>query len=85
MAEGNRTLMDHLIDFEDFVFFDTSQPPHFLLSSFFLLYWVFREEGFKTAKYCPIPIGDSPSSKRMYDVMHVSYAYQFGPQCTALY
>ena len=31
-----------------------------------------REEGFLTARYCPIPIGDSPSSKRMDDVMHVS-------------
>ena len=31
-----------------------------------------REEGFLTARYCPIPVGDSPSSKRMYDVMHVS-------------
>lgn len=30
-----------------------------------------REIGFLTAKYCPIPIGDSPSSKRMYDVIHV--------------
>jgi len=31
-----------------------------------------REIGFLTAKYCPIPIGDSPSSKRMYDAIHVS-------------
>jgi hypothetical protein len=29
-----------------------------------------REHGFRSATYCPIPIGDSPSSKRMYDVMH---------------
>lgn len=32
-----------------------------------------REIGFLTAKYCPIPIGDSPSSKRMYDAIHVRY------------
>ena len=31
-----------------------------------------REEGFRTARFCPIPVGDSPSSKRMYDVMNVS-------------
>ena len=31
-----------------------------------------RELGFLTAKFCPVPIGDSPSSKRMYDIMHVS-------------
>lgn len=31
-----------------------------------------REEGFQSAVFCPIPIGDSPSSKRMYDVMNVS-------------
>lgn len=30
-----------------------------------------REIGFQTATFCPIPIGDSPSSKRMYDVLHV--------------
>mmetsp|Transcript_28061 Transcript_28061/g.47194 ORF Transcript_28061/g.47194 Transcript_28061/m.47194 type:complete len:683 (+) Transcript_28061:66-2114(+) len=29
-----------------------------------------REEGFQSAVFCPIPIGDSPSSKRMYDAMH---------------
>jgi hypothetical protein len=29
-----------------------------------------REHGFRAATYCPIPIGDSPSSKRMYDVMN---------------
>lgn len=29
-----------------------------------------RELGFLTATFCPIPVGDSPSSKRMYDVMH---------------
>lgn len=29
-----------------------------------------RELGFLQAKYCPIPIGDSPSSKRMYDVLN---------------
>lgn len=29
-----------------------------------------RENGFRASKFCPIPIGDSPSSKRMYDVMH---------------
>lgn len=31
-----------------------------------------REEGFQSATFCPIPIGDSPSSKRMYDVLNVS-------------
>lgn len=31
-----------------------------------------REEGFQSAVFCPIPVGDSPSSKRMYDVMNVS-------------
>jgi len=31
-----------------------------------------REEGFQSAVFCPIPIGDSPSSKRMYDVVNVS-------------
>jgi hypothetical protein len=30
-----------------------------------------RETGFQSATFCPIPIGDSPSSKRMYDVLHV--------------
>lgn len=30
-----------------------------------------REEGFLSATFCPIPIGDSPSSKRMYDVLNV--------------
>jgi hypothetical protein len=29
-----------------------------------------REHGFLAAKYCPVPIGDSPSSKRMYDVLN---------------
>ena len=29
-----------------------------------------REHGFRAATYCPVPVGDSPSSKRMYDVMH---------------
>ena len=33
-----------------------------------------REEGFQSAVFCPIPIGDSPSSKRMYDVINVSAA-----------
>ena len=33
-----------------------------------------REEGFQSAIFCPIPIGDSPSSKRMYDVINVSTA-----------
>ncbi|KAJ1440515.1 exostosin family-domain-containing protein [Ochromonadaceae sp. CCMP2298] len=28
-----------------------------------------REEGFQGAVFCPIPVGDSPSSKRMYDVL----------------
>jgi len=32
-----------------------------------------REEGFQSATFCPIPIGDSPSSKRMYDVVNVSH------------
>ena len=31
-----------------------------------------RELGFLSSKFCPVPIGDSPSSKRMYDIMHVS-------------
>lgn len=29
-----------------------------------------REHGFLAAKFCPIPVGDSPSSKRMYDVLN---------------
>jgi len=29
-----------------------------------------REHGFRASTFCPIPIGDSPSSKRMYDVLH---------------
>lgn len=29
-----------------------------------------REHGFLAAVFCPIPIGDSPSSKRMYDVLN---------------
>ena len=32
-------------------------------------YW--REANFKSAIFCPIPVGDSPSSKRMYDVMNM--------------
>jgi hypothetical protein len=32
-----------------------------------------RELGFQSAHFCPITIGDSPSSKRMYDVLHVSH------------
>lgn len=31
-----------------------------------------REFGFQSSVFCPIPVGDSPSSKRMYDVMNVS-------------
>ena len=30
-----------------------------------------REAGFQSALFCPVPIGDSPSSKRMYDVLNV--------------
>ena len=29
-----------------------------------------REHGFRAATFCPIPVGDSPSSKRMYDVIN---------------
>ena len=29
-----------------------------------------REHGFRAATFCPIPVGDSPSSKRMYDVLN---------------
>jgi hypothetical protein len=29
-----------------------------------------REHGFLAATFCPVPIGDSPSSKRMYDVLN---------------
>lgn len=29
-----------------------------------------RELGFLAATFCPVPIGDSPSSKRMYDVLN---------------
>lgn len=29
-----------------------------------------REHGFRAATFCPVPVGDSPSSKRMYDVLH---------------
>lgn len=29
-----------------------------------------REHGMRSATFCPIPVGDSPSSKRMYDVLH---------------
>lgn len=29
-----------------------------------------REHGFLASVFCPIPIGDSPSSKRMYDVLN---------------
>eukprot|EP01034_Spumella_vulgaris_P033223 gene33223-40994_t len=36
------------------------------------LYWgdKKREAGFQSAAFCPVPVGDSPSSKRMYDVMN---------------
>ena len=37
-----------------------------------------REEGFQSATFCPIPIGDSPSSKRMYDVINVRYYIELG-------
>jgi hypothetical protein len=39
------------------------------------LYWgdKRREAGFQSAAFCPVPVGDSPSSKRMYDVMNVSH------------
>lgn len=30
-----------------------------------------REMGFQSAVFCPIPVGDSPGSKRMYDVLNV--------------
>jgi hypothetical protein len=29
-----------------------------------------REHGFLASMFCPVPIGDSPSSKRMYDVLN---------------
>jgi len=29
-----------------------------------------REHGYRAATFCPVPIGDSPSSKRMYDAMN---------------
>ena len=29
-----------------------------------------RESGFSSSTFCPVPIGDSPSSKRMYDVLN---------------
>ena len=29
-----------------------------------------RESGFLSSTFCPVPIGDSPSSKRMYDVLN---------------
>jgi hypothetical protein len=29
-----------------------------------------REHGFLAATFCPVPVGDSPSSKRMYDVLN---------------
>lgn len=29
-----------------------------------------REEGFLHSVFCPVPVGDSPSSKRMYDVLN---------------
>lgn len=29
-----------------------------------------REKGFRASVFCPVPVGDSPSSKRMYDVMY---------------
>jgi hypothetical protein len=34
-----------------------------------------REQGFQSAVFCPIPVGDSPSSKRMYDVLNVNYNF----------
>ena len=37
-------------------------PPHIITKSA-------RENGFRASVFCPIPVGDSPSSKRMYDVM----------------
>jgi hypothetical protein len=30
-----------------------------------------RAKGYLTATFCPIPVGDSPSSKRMYDAMNL--------------
>lgn len=30
-----------------------------------------REEGFQMATFCPIPVGDSPSCKRMYDAVNL--------------
>jgi hypothetical protein len=27
--------------------------------------------GYQQALYCPVPVGDSPSSKRMYDAMNM--------------
>eukprot|EP01039_Chlorochromonas_danica_P005407 gene5407-5947_t len=50
-----------------------------------------REEGFQMATFCPIPIGDSPSSKRMYDALHYGCipvllsdeaVWAFSPQAT---
>lgn len=38
-----------------------------------------REQGFQQAHFCPIPVGDSPSSKRMYDAMNVSGFLYFWP------
>jgi hypothetical protein len=28
-------------------------------------------QGYRNAIYCPVPVGDSPSSKRMYDAMNM--------------
>lgn len=52
-----------------------------------------REKGFMQARYCPIPVGDSPSSKRMYDVLHYGCVpvvlsddllWAFGPEMRGL-
>lgn len=29
-----------------------------------------REHGFREATFCPVPVGDSPTSKRMYDILN---------------
>ena len=34
------------------------------------LHMALRESGFLSSTFCPVPIGDSPSSKRMYDVLN---------------
>ena len=44
-----------------------------------------REEGFQTAVFCPIPIGDSPSSKRLYDVVNVSFFASYCSFCYLLF